>query len=406
MTPTRPAVPPGRKSVLVVCPYPERCAPSQRLKYEQYFPAWERAGYDVTVAPFISPQFMRIVYQPGCVLKKVAWTLLGYVRRLLLLARLRRYDVVYVHLWVVPYGPPFVELLYCLFARAVVYDVDDMIHLRITEKVNANWFAYAFKSASRVTCLMKYADHVITCTPALDAFARRFNGRTTDVSSTVDTGVYVPRPRHSNDHTLVLGWSGSHSTSRWLRLLVPVLRDLRQDLDFRLVVIGDPEFSADGLDVTALPWREETEVDDLRRIDVGLYPLPDEPWVYGKSGLKAIQYMALGIPPVATAVGANHRVIEDGVGGLLVSSAAGWKAAILRLAADPGLRDAMGRAARERVERLFSIHANVSTYLAILDGATGRARETGDDPCAASTANSTSRAAGTSRRRPTSPRTC
>lgn len=365
-------MPPEPRRLLVVSPYPEHCAPSQRLKYEQYFDHWRAEGYEITVAPFLTPAFMAIVYRPGNLVRKVLWTVYGYLARLALLPTLPRYDAVYVHLWVVPFGPPVYERLYRLFSKSMVYDIDDMVHLRIHEKVNANWFTYRFKSASRVISLLRSADHVITCTPALDAFARGFNPNTTDISSTVDTDVYAPTNAYSNGRPVVLGWSGSHSTSRWLALLGDVLRELRAELDFRLLVIGDPHFRMDGVEVEAVAWSEATEVADLRRIDVGLYPLPDEPWVYGKSGLKAIQYMALGIPTVASAVGANFRVVEDGVSGRLVRTPDDWKAAIRALAADPALRRSMGRAGRTRVEERFSVAANAPTYLSIINKVSGR----------------------------------
>lgn len=366
----------GKKTrrLLVVCPYPERVAPSQRLKYEQYFGSWRAAGYEVTVSPFIRPPFMRIIYGKGNYLRKALWTLFGYLVRVADLFRLPFYDGVYIHLWVVPFGPAVFEPLYCLINPNVVYDIDDMVHLRIHEKVNSNWFTYRFKSRSRVVSLLRRARHVVTCTPALDAFARRYNDHTTDISSTVDTDAYVPANPYSNDRPLTLGWSGSLSTSRWLYLIKDVLLDLRREVPFRLLVIGDPSFRVDGLDVTALPWSEASEVENLQRIDVGLYPLPDDEWVLGKSGLKAIQYMALGIPTVATAVGANFRVIEDGVSGLLVRTDAEWAAALRRLMADPALRERIGRSARARVERLFSVRGNAPTYLAVLDSVVGAGR--------------------------------
>jgi glycosyltransferase involved in cell wall biosynthesis len=360
------------KRLLVICPYPERVAPSQRLKYEQYFESWRGAGYQITVSPFIRPPFMRIIYGRGNVLKKVFWTLFGYLVRIADLPRLPFYDVVYIHLWVVPFGPALFEPLYCRLNRNVIYDIDDMMHLRIRARVNSNWLTYRFKSPSRILSLMRRARHVITCTPALDAFARKYNPRTTDISSTINTETYVPANPYSNERPLVLGWSGSLSTSRWLYLLRDVLLELCRERPFRLLVIGDPGVRIEGLNVTALPWREATEVRDLQAIDIGLYPLPeDDEWVHGKSGLKALQYMALGIPTVATAIGANFRVIEDGVSGLLVRTHEQWKAAILRLADDPELRRRIGRAARERVERLFSVRANAATYLQILDSVAG-----------------------------------
>jgi glycosyltransferase involved in cell wall biosynthesis len=362
------------KRILVICPYPERVAPSQRLKFEQYYASWRAEGYQVTVSSFIKPPLMEVVYGKGRYVKKVVWTLLGYLVRVADLFRLPFYDGVYIHLWVVPFGPAVFEPLYCMLNRNAIYDIDDMVHLRIHEKVNANWFTYRFKSKSRVISLMRRARHVVTCTPALDEFVRRYNGNTTDISSTIDTDTYVPANPHRNNRPLVLGWSGSLSSSRYLYLLKDVLLDLSRELPFRLLVIGDPGFRIDGLDVTAVAWCEPTEVRDLQQIDIGLYPLPDDDWVQGKSGLKALQYMALGIPTVATAVGANFRVIEAGVSGLLVRTDAEWKDAITRLAADPALRERLGRNGRERVERLFSVRANAPTYLRVLDSVVGRDR--------------------------------
>jgi L-malate glycosyltransferase len=364
------------RRILVVCPYPEHVAPSQRLKFEQYYASWEAEGYRITTSPFMKPPLMRIVYHPGNAHKKVFWTLVGYLARVLDLFRLPFYDLVYIHLWVVPFGPALFEPLFCLLNRNVVYDIDDMVHLRIQEKVNSNWITYRFKSRSRVLSLLKRARHVITCTPTLDAFARQFNDRTTDISSTVDTDAYVPANPYRNDRPIVLGWSGSLSSSRYLYLLKDMLLDLAREVRFQLLVIGDPKFRIDGLDVTALPWCEQTEVADLQRIDIGLYPLPDEEWVLGKSGLKAIQYMAMGIPTVATALGANFRVIEDGGTGFLVRTDAEWKEAILRLIADPALRERLGRNGRRRVEELFSVRANAPTYLRVLDevGGAGESR--------------------------------
>ena len=108
----------------------------------------------------------------------------------------------------------------------------------------------------------------------------------------------------------------------------------------------------------------------LQRFDIGLYPLPmDNQWVLGKSGLKALQYMAVGLPVVATAIGANYRIIENGRSGFLVKTKEEWIAALLTLMNDPQLRKNIGIAARENVEASYSIHANAPIYLSIINGA-------------------------------------
>ena len=144
-----------------------------------------------------------------------------------------------------------------------------------------------------------------------------------------------------------------------------MLKELSRNYRFKLRVIGDPDFNIEGLDIEALPWNEKSEVQDLQKIDIGLYPLPDDPWVYGKSSLKALQYMALGIPPVATAIGTTHRVIEDGVSGFLVKEDKEWVKKLELLINDCSLRKNIGKQARIKVEKFYSVKVNAPTYLSL-----------------------------------------
>jgi glycosyltransferase involved in cell wall biosynthesis len=353
-------------SILFITPYPKDVAPSQRLKFEQYYAAFGHAGFLMKQSAFMSDQFWRIVYRRGFILQKFAFTWVGYMRRLRDLLRLRRFDMIYVHLWVTPFGPPVFEWLYCLLARKVVFDIDDMTFLGHSSR--ANRFIQWLKGTSKPIYLMKHSDHVITCTPKLDAFVRRYNQHTTDISSTIDTEAYVPRNDYSIKGVITLGWSGSHSTSRYLHLLDGVLQQLvRESIRFKLLVIGDDTFGMPGVPTEAIAWNLDTEVRDLSRIDIGLYPLPDEEWVHGKSGLKALQYMGLGIPTVATGIGANFRIIQDGVNGFLVRPLddAGWITHIKSLANNQSLRETIGRAGRDQVVRNFSVKSTTATYLEV-----------------------------------------
>jgi L-malate glycosyltransferase len=354
------------KKLLVICPYPENVAPSQRLKFEQYYDSFRHAGYQVTVSPFIDDQFWKIIYQKGHVFAKALHTIAGYVRRFADLFQIRSYDVVYVHLWATPFGPPVYEWLLRKIAKAVVYDIDDLVYLKNVENKAHRWVSM-IKGRNKPIYLMRTADHVITCTPHLDAFVRKFNLHTTDISSTVDTAErYLPK-RNYNPPVLTLGWSGSLSTSKYFYLLSEVLKRLSKRYKFNIRVIGDPAVKIEGLSIDAFAWQESTEMELLQGIDIGLYPLPDEEWVMGKSGLKAIQYMALGIPTVATAIGANFRVIEDGVSGFLVNSDEQWIERLSALIEDASLRERIGKEARKRVEDLFSIESNKIKYLQVLE---------------------------------------
>jgi glycosyltransferase involved in cell wall biosynthesis len=360
------------KHILIFCPYPKGVAPSQRLKYEQYLGYLTDNGYRITILPFFSSRAHAILYRKGYALKKVLGVVSGLSRRVLQLFWIPFVDGIYIHLHVVPIGPAWLERLYLLLARAVVYDIDDMVHLLPTSSVNK--FASRFKTSKRFFVLMRGAKHIITCTPFLDQIARRYNCHTTDISSTINTQAYVPCNPYSNDSPLVIGWSGSHSTAPYLHLLDDVLQRLAERYRFTLLVMGaSSDFSVPGVTVEVVPWSEVAEIPTLQRMDIGLYPLPDDEWVKGKSGLKALQYMALGLPVVASAVGCNDRVIQNGVSGLLVHSQDDWMESLSRLITDPSLRCSLGLAARQRVEQLYSIDANKGTYLSIFQEVYGRA---------------------------------
>jgi L-malate glycosyltransferase len=354
------------KKILIICPHPENVAPGQRLKYEQYFEHWRNEGYSLKISSFMTLRFWNIVYLKGYLFEKVFWTIIGYFKRIGTLFLIPFYDITYVFLWGTPLGTSIYERLIKLLSKKLVYDIDDMVFLGHSSE--ANKFLQSLKGKSKMIYLMKKANHVITCTPRLDEFVRQFNSNTTDISSTVDTDVrYQPINTYKNDHQIILGWSGSHSTSKYLYLLSSVLQNLAQKYDFKLIVMGDKTFAIEGVNIEAFDWKEDIEITTLQQFDIGLYPLPDEEWVYGKSGLKAIQYMALGIPTIATALGANFRIIESDKNGFLVAPEDynSWEKNIESLILNENLRQSLGIAARNTIINNYSINANKNKYSSI-----------------------------------------
>lgn len=362
----------SKKKILFLLPYPINKAPSQRLKFEQYFFSFNEAGYDISTNSFISDKLWNILYQQGHFLNKLIYTFFGYYNRIKILFSLRKYDLVYIHLWVTPMGSSFFEFFVCLISKKVVYDIDDMIFLGHASK--ANKFLQNIKGKNKMIYLMKKANHVITCTPKLDEFVKQYNINTTDISSTVDTAnKYVPINNYKNDHQIVLGWSGSHSTSKYLYLLENVFKELAKKYDYKLIVMGDSNFDINGVNVEAYDWSEDIEVATLQKFDIGVYPLPDEEWVYGKSGLKAIQYMALGIPTIATAIGSNYRIIIDDINGYLVpaNNFELWEKRLEQLITSENLREKLGKEGRKTIEKHYSIEANKDKYLNIFSSLLG-----------------------------------
>lgn len=352
----------------VVCPHPVGHAPSQRLKYEQYFESWAGHGYDVDVFPFWDEAAWQVLYEPGLRVAKATALQRALVRRREQEAAWLSADLVYVHLGIAPLGPPVFEERLIASGVPFVYDIDDLVHL--PHGSGANPFMRRLRRSDRVEQLMTAASQVVVCTEYLAEYARGFNSHVTDIPSTINTDTYHPRP-HRERSPLVIGWSGSHSTSPYLKLLEQTLARLAENSPVRLRVIGDPHFQMHGIDVDAKPWIEATEVADLSEIDIGVYPLPDEEWVLGKSGLKALQYMALEIPVVAERLGTNRKIIDDGRNGFLVRGPDEWLDRLTRLLADPGLRRKLGTAGRKTVLERYSVRANEANYLAVLDAAAG-----------------------------------
>jgi glycosyltransferase involved in cell wall biosynthesis len=262
-------------------------------------------------------------------------------------------------------GPPVFEWIVCKLSKRVIYDIDDLIYI---PKSEVNKFILRIKGKTKPFYLMKKADHVITCTPYLDQLVKKYNLNTTDISSTINTERYKSKKEYAlKEGKIILGWSGSHSTSKFLNLLRPVFEALQKEgMKFKLLVIGDETFNLEGIEVEALQWNEEYEITTIEKFDIGLYPLPDEEWVYGKSGLKALQYMALGVPTIATAIGSNFRIIENGINGYLVNTDQEWINCIKELAGNESKRRQIGQNGVKVVEDYFSVHANKKKYLSVL----------------------------------------
>lgn len=354
----------NKKSILVICPMHVGYAPSQRLKYEQYFNHWEQNGFTITVAPFMSLALQKVIYKKGLYFKKAMGMLSGYYRRLKLLSQIKKYDIVYVHLYVTPMGPALFERLVCNRAKKIIFDIDDLVFLK-NDKAEP-WYALLLKGRKKPLYLMQKANHVITCTPYLDEFVRKYNSNTTDISSTINTDTYIPVNKYTNDNKLVIGWSGSHSTVRMLETILPIFQKLNQHIDYKLLVMGTTNFKIESVDVECVAWSEDKEISTLQRMDIGLYPLPFEEWIKGKSGLKALQYMALGVPAIATNIGCTDRVVQEGETGFLVKEHEEWIEKIIYLANNPNERKRMGGNGRQRVDNYFSIKANEALYLNIL----------------------------------------
>lgn len=352
-----------RKRVLILCPSPFGTAAAQRLKYEQYLPALESEGYSFTISNFQTKRFWKIIHKKGRTFEKIFWVLVGYVKRGFDLLRAPFFDGVFVTIWGTPLGLPVFESLLFFFNRNVIYDLDDMMFLDKVEHAESKWLEKV-KGKRKPIILMRKAKYVIVCTPKLEEIALGFNKykRVVDISSTFDTKRFVPVTKYEQHDITTIGWTGTHSTIPFLETLQPVLAELSKRSKIKLLVIANKEYYMKDVDTEFIPWSEQTEVEDLHRMEIGLYPIPANEWSLGKSSLKALTYMAIGIPFVATAYGTNYRIMENGVQGFLAATNEEWLKSLLSLVHDVDLRKKMGLEGRKRLEQMFSVKANFPKY--------------------------------------------
>ncbi len=347
--------------VLALVPYPTGLAPGQRYRIEQWAPLLDRESVHVTFSPFLSRRGMEVLYEHGHAATKARETLRGYLTRLAEAFRSVAADVIFVYREAALLGPAWIEQILAL-RRPLVFDFDDAIYLADTSRANA--WSRILKSATKVETICRVARHVTVGNEVLAGFARDRARRVTVIPSTIDTDVYQIQPRPRN-RVPVIGWTGSVTTVPYLTALAPALRRLREKREFELRVIG-ARADIEGVAVRCLPWRAETEPDDLRVLDVGLMPLPDDEWSRGKCGMKALQYMALGIPPVVSPVGVNTAIVRDRVNGLYAHTEQEWIDRIALLLEDESLRRTLGQEARRTVEESYSARAHAPRVARVL----------------------------------------
>lgn len=335
--------------VLALAPYPAGRAPGQRYRIEQWAPLLRREGVQVTLSPFLSLRGMEILYEPGHAVAKAKEVLGGHIRRLVQVINAVSADIIFVYREAALLGPAWIELLLAR-RRPLVFDFDDAIYLTDTSQANA--WARRLKPRSKAATICRLARHVTVGNEFLARFARGHARAVTVIPSTIDADVYQIQPRARN-RVPVVGWTGSTTTAPNLVALAPALRRLRRKHEFELRVVG-AKVEIEGLAVRCLPWRAETETEDLRTLDVGLMPLANDEWSRGKCGMKALQYMALGIPPVVSPVGANAAIVRDGVNGFHANSEEEWIDRIVLLLEDEALRNSLGQEARKTVEESYS----------------------------------------------------
>lgn len=334
--------------MLALTRYP-RTGSTSRLRFLQYLPSLREAGIEVDVAPLWTQRHLDELYaaqraSPGRVLT-------SYLRRLGKLFQTFPYDAVWLETEVFPYLPSFAERAIAISGGRLLLDLDDAAFHKYDHHENVG---VRFALGKKIDVAMRQASVVIAGSPYLETRAHSVGAQRVELIPTVvDLRRYPQRIPCSQSPARVV-WIGTSHNQRYLDIVAETLGELCREgvIEVMLIGAGNPALPFPYL---SQPWHEDTEVEALRRCDIGIMPLPDTPFERGKCGYKLIQYMACGLPVVASPVGVNTTLVEPGATGFLAARPSEWRDALLRLARDPALRTRLGERGRGLVEKRYCL---------------------------------------------------
>ncbi|MBA2377992.1 MAG: glycosyltransferase family 4 protein, partial [Blastocatellia bacterium] len=306
------------------------------------------------------------LYEPGGSFVGTAGKAAGFVRPVLRrvadVARARKFDLLFVQREAMLFGPAVFETLMQRIGRLpMVLDLDDATYVAYNSPTYGR-LGSSLKFFGKTDRLIDRAAAVTCGNRFIAEYVERRGARAVVVPTVVDTEVFRPLETPPEDGMTVIGWVGTHSTFPSLEFLFPVLQDLATKHTFRLRVVGTGRDDLDlpGVEAEFPKWSLENEVADFRQIDIGLYPIVESPsaseeWLRGKSGFKAVQYMAVGVPFVMSPVGICAEMGLDGETHISARSEGDWYNALDLLLGDVELRRRMGAAGRRYSLEHFTV---------------------------------------------------
>ncbi|MCH6202095.1 glycosyltransferase family 4 protein [Aquiflexum sp. LQ15W] len=342
------------KKILFLPKYP-RMGASSRLRTFQFLPLWQKAGHGLRIAPFFNEEYLKEKYI-GKGVDKVN-VLACYLKRFWVLLGAWRYDVVWVEKELFPFVPAWAEWVLSALGKGYVVDYDDAVFHRygmarrpLVRNILGN----------KIDKVMRYSHTVWAGNSYLASRAEAVGAKKIVFLPTViDPRRYEKKVEEEKEkERVMIGWIGSPTTIKYLKTIRPVLEKICKEYPAGLVVVGGAGgFGFDG-PLEMVQWTEEGEAAAIRQMDIGVMPLPDDAWEKGKCAYKLIQYMACGLPVVASPVGMNVDVVTSGENGFLAETHEAWYNYLKMLVLDAGLRKSMGDRGYELVMEKYTLERN------------------------------------------------
>ena len=248
-------------------------------------------------------------------------------------------------------------------AKRILYDFDDSVMYRNSKAKDP----LSSTRKRRFVQMVKNADFVIAGNEFLKSEVLPFNQNVEVIPTAINRERYDSKTYSVQQERVTLGWIGDHGSIHYLEKMRPIFDRISTKYPHvELKIVCDTFFDCDRMKVIKKKWSSEEEVSDLQGLDIGLMPLVDDPWSWGKCGFKIIQYQGVGVPVVCTPVGINKDLVEDGTNGFWAMTADEWEEKLSLLIENPGLREQMGREGRRRVLENYTHQACAPRLFSIL----------------------------------------
>jgi len=346
--------------VLALVPSQPGYSPGQRGSIELWENVLRAGGIELVSAPFETERLRQILYTRGNQFGKALEMLRGYANRIKLLQELDDFDAVFVYREAALFGPAFLEKLVAR-TKPIIYQLDDPLFVPYRSPSNG-YFSY-LKFFGKIKEIIRISTVVIANSSHIRDYAQQFNKNVWQIPSVVDTDKYVYRPITDKNARVCVGWSGSPTTLQNIKMIERPLQQISQKAICDIHLIGGTEFGIENVRHTAQKWNLDTEVDDLRKMQIGLVPLPDNAWNRYKFIMKTAQYMALGIVPIGSPLASNPEVIRHGENGFIADSDKEWVEYASLLIQDGNLRRSLSEVAAIDARASYSLTANKSKII-------------------------------------------
>ncbi len=338
--------------VLLLAKYP-RMGASSRLRTLQFLPLLEERGFEFTVQSLFDEAYLNNLYNNGH--RSKLDIVKYYLKRLMTLLTVYRYDLIWIEYEIFPYLPAFAESFISFLKKDYVVDYDDAIfhHYNLSKNPLIRKFL-----SNKIAVVMQKSSCVIAGNDYLAEYAKKSGAKYIKwVPTVVDKSRYKIEVNETLNE-MVIGWIGSPSTEKYLLDIKESLIMISRKYPIRLLLVGANKSIVDELPeikVDVVPWDESTETSFIKQMDIGIMPLVDEPWEKGKCGYKLIQYMACGIPVIASPVGINIDIVNNSESGYLAKNNEQWFISMDKLLGSSVQREKFGSSGRAAIDSTYSL---------------------------------------------------